>query len=166
LSIQELIQTMEKLNQIHLVLLELAELKTRVLVENQVDKLNQIVNKETSLMRRIVELDHQRIEDISQFLVHKGYRPNANFTVEDIVKLLFKAEEKQALKQSQKNLLGTLEKLRELNILNQQLIKQSLEFVDYSIDVLSNVGDDDIVYHHPKDRSYGSNKSGMFDTKG
>jgi flagellar biosynthesis/type III secretory pathway chaperone len=165
MAIRGLMQTMDQLNQIHLVMLELAELKTSVLVQNQVDQLNQIVNKETSLMKRIAELDQQRIEDISQFLVHKGYRPNANITVEDLAKLLVKAEEKLALKQSQKNLLGTLEKLRELNILNQQLIKQSLAFVDYSIDVLSNAADADIVYHHPNDRAYGSSKSGMFDTK-
>jgi flagellar biosynthesis/type III secretory pathway chaperone len=165
MAIEGLMQTMDKLNQIHLVMLELAELKTSVLVQNQVDKLNQIVNKETSLIKQISELDRQRIEDISQFLVHKGYRPNPNITVEDLVKLLFKAEEKQALKQSQRNLIETLEKIRALNVLNQQLIKQSLAFVDHSIDVLSNVADADIVYHHPNDRNYSNSKSGMFDTK-
>jgi flagellar biosynthesis/type III secretory pathway chaperone len=165
MAIQELLLTMDKLNEIHLVMLELAELKTTVLVQNQVEKLNQIVNKETSLMKRITELDHQRIEDISRFLIHKGYRANANITVEDLVKLLFKAEEKQALKQSQKILLGTLDKLKDLNLLNQQLIKQSLAFVDYSIDLLSHVSDADIVYHHPNDRGYSGNKSAMFDAK-
>ncbi len=54
MSIQRLMQTMDQLIQIHLTLVELAEQKTGILVLNKVDQLNQIVNKEKSIMKRIL----------------------------------------------------------------------------------------------------------------
>src|SRR4051812_46372101 len=120
MSIPGLMQTMDQLIQIHIILVELSEQKTKIIVLNKVDQLNQIVNKETSLMKQITELDHQRYKDISDFLIEKGYKPNANITVGDLVKLVVKADEKKHLMDSQRQLLIIIDKLRELNQLNEK----------------------------------------------
>ncbi|MDB5052775.1 MAG: FlgN protein [Bacilli bacterium] len=166
MSIEGLLQTMDRLILTHLALLELAEKKTSILVHNQVDKLNKIVNKETNLMKQVMALDLQRIEDISEFLLEKGYKPNPKITVDDLAKLVVKAEDKKMLKDAQVKLLTTIDELRKLNVLNQQLIEQSLAFIEYSIDIISSPNDEDVVYHHPNDRFNGSGRSGLFDAKG
>lgn len=165
MSIESLKQTMDQLNAIHLTLLELAEQKTGILVINKVDKLNQIVNKETSLMKRITELDLQRIEDISGFLIEKGYKPNPRITVGDLVKLVVKMEEKKLLTDSQRQLLTTIDKLRKVNSLNQKLIEQSLAFIEYSMDIVLGPSDEDIIYRNPSHQKQGIKRSGMFDSR-
>jgi flagellar biosynthesis/type III secretory pathway chaperone len=165
MSIQSLKQTMDQLIQIHLTLVELAEQKTGILVLNKVDKLNQIVNKETSLMKKITELDLQRIEDISGFLIEKGYKPNPKITVGDLVKLVVKVEEKKLLTDSQHQLLNTIDKLREINRLNQKLIEQSLAFIEYSMDIVLGPSDEDVVYRNPSHQQQGMKRSGMFDSR-
>jgi flagellar biosynthesis/type III secretory pathway chaperone len=165
MSIQGLTQTMDQLIRIHQALVELAEQKTSILVMNKVDKLNQIVNKETSLMKQITELDLQRIEDISGFLIEKGYKPNPNITVGDLVKLVVKVEDKQLLTDTQRQLLSTIDKLRELNHLNQKLIEQSLMFIEYSMDLIVGPSEDDIVYRNPRHQQQGIKRTGMFDSR-
>jgi flagellar biosynthesis/type III secretory pathway chaperone len=165
MSIQSLKQTMDQLNQIHLTLVELAEQKTGILVLNKVDKLNQIVNKETSLMKKITELDLQRIEDISGFLIEKGYKPNSKITVGDLIKLIVRAEDKKLLTDSQRQLLSTIDKLRELNQLNQKLIMQSLIFIDYSMDLIVGPSEDEVVYRNPSHQQQGIKRAGMFDSR-
>jgi flagellar biosynthesis/type III secretory pathway chaperone len=164
MSVQGLLQTMLKLVQVHITLLDLAEQKTNILVNNKVDKLNQIVNKETQLMKQITELDHQRINDISEFLIEKGYKPNPNITVGDLVKLVVKVEDKQAISDAQKHLLSIIDKLRQLNQLNQKLIEQSLAFIEYSMDLVLGP-DDGIIYQNPSHQQQALKRNGMFDSR-
>jgi flagellar biosynthesis/type III secretory pathway chaperone len=164
MSIQGLIQSMDKLIQIHSTLLELSEQKVSILVTNQVDKLNQIVNKETSLIKRITELDHQRIEDINDFLILKGYKPNPNITVEDLTKLVVRIEDKQSLKESQRKLLAMIDKLKELNHLNQKLIEQSLAYIEFSMDLVLGPPEDEVIYQRPEQHQ-GIKRSGIFDSR-
>jgi flagellar biosynthesis/type III secretory pathway chaperone len=165
MSVQGLLQTMDKLIQIHLLMLELSEQKTNILVLNQVDKLNKIVNKETNLIKQIVQLDQQRIEDISEFLLQKGYKLNPKITVEDLIKLVVKAEEKKSLADKQRQLLGTIDKLRQLNQLNQKLVEQSLAFIEYSMDLFIQTPEQDAFYQNPHQQSSNPSRNGIFDTR-
>jgi flagellar biosynthesis/type III secretory pathway chaperone len=164
MSVAGLIQTMYQLIQIHQVLLELSQQKTSILVMNQVEQLNQIVNKETSLIKKIKELDNQRIIDINEFLLEKGYKPNPRITVEDVTKLVFKADDKRALEDAQRNLLRIIEELQELNQLNQKLIEQSLAFIEYSMDIVLGPPDDEVIYHKPLQQQ-NVKRNGIFDQK-
>jgi flagellar biosynthesis/type III secretory pathway chaperone len=156
---------MTKLIQVHLTLLDLAEQKTNILLSNQVDKLNQIVNKETTLMKQITLLDLQRIEDISGLLMEKGYKPNPKITVGDLIKLVIKVEDKKLLSDAQKQLLDTIDKIRELNHLNQKLIEHSLAFIEYSMDLVLGPSEDEVVYKNPSHQQLGLKRNGMFDSR-
>lgn len=165
MSVQGLLETMVKLIQVHVSLLELANQKTNILVLNQVDKLNQIVNKETSIMKQITALDLQRIENISNLLIEKGYKPNPNITVGDLIKIVVRAEDKKLLSDAQKQLLNTIEQLREKNQLNQKLIEHSLAFIEYSMDLVLGPSDDGIIYQNPSHQQQGIKRNGMFDSR-
>jgi flagellar biosynthesis/type III secretory pathway chaperone len=157
---------MAELNEVHQVLLDLAGRKKQVLIHNQVDQLNGIVNQENKLLRRITALDQQRVEAIGAVLMQRGYRPDPRITVSDLIRLIFRAEDKQALKESQEMLLATLDQLREQNALNQQLIESSLAYINYSMDLMTGPPDDDTIYHHPIQSSQGmANRIRTFDTR-
>lgn len=165
MSIQPLLETMDKLQEAHEALLELAKVKTPVLVSNDIDQLNMIVNRENKWVRAIAEANQQRIQIIGSYLISRGYNPNPKITVGDLIKVIFKAEEKQALMDAQQKLLVTIEELKVSNTINQQLIEQSLSFVNYSLDLIIGPPEDDMVYRNPNQVRSG-NRLGMFDRRG
>jgi flagellar biosynthesis/type III secretory pathway chaperone len=165
MAFQALIQTMTALNDIHDALSELAEQKKQVLIHNIVEQLTQIVSKENKLVKQLGELDRQRVEVIGQFLMEKGYKPNPKVTVSDLTKIIFNIEDKKTLLSLQKQLLGSIRKLREMNQLNQQLIEHSLSFIDYSLDLIVGPPDDDVIYHKPQQGNRGRKGLGLFDTR-
>ncbi|MCS7459954.1 flagellar protein FlgN [Paenibacillus doosanensis] len=165
MAFEALLQTMTALNDIHESLLELGERKKQVLILGDIESLMQIVSKENKLVKQIGELDQQRIDAIGQFMIEKGYKPNPKVTVSDLTKIIFNVEDKKLLLGQQKRLLGTINKLREMNKLNQQLIEHSLAFVDYSLDLIAGPPEDEYRYQHPQSQTYGSKRPGLFDTR-
>ncbi|WP_438447388.1 flagellar protein FlgN [Gorillibacterium sp. sgz5001074] len=165
MAIQELLEIMEQLDDAHKQLLELAERKRRVLIQNEVDELNRIVNQEGKLSRQIAEWESKRLEAIGNYLIKRGFRPDPRVTVTDLIKMMFKAEEKQALQQAQKSLLDTLLRLKDMHALNQQLIEQSLAYINHSYDVLLGPPEDEVVYHNPSQQQGAQKRPGMFDTR-
>jgi flagellar biosynthesis/type III secretory pathway chaperone len=156
---------MDKLQEAHEALLELAKVKTPVLVSNDVDQLNMIVNKENKWVRAIAEMNQERIQIIGSYLISRGYNPNPKITINDLIKVIFKAEEKQALMETQKKLLATINALKESNVINQQLIEQSLAYVNYTLDLVIGAPEDDIVYRNPN-QTKAVNRLGIFDRRG
>jgi flagellar biosynthesis/type III secretory pathway chaperone len=165
LSIQEVIRSLESLNDTHETLLELGEQKKQVLIRNQVNELTQITNQESKLMKQVTEQEQQWLGNTSKFLEEKGYKPNAAMTMSELVKLVFKAEEKQALLDVQHKLMQTIEKLKEMNALNQQMIEQSLSYIDYTLDLMTGAPDQDMFYQKPSQQTQKSKGKGFFDTK-
>ncbi|CAN7158327.1 flagellar protein FlgN [Paenibacillus sp. LjRoot56] len=164
MGIEALLETMNKLRDLHVALFDLAVEKTPILVRNAVDELNAIVNKEGKLLRGIAELERERIQRINEYLLARGYNPNPKITISDLVKVIFKADDKLALAESQKNLVATLAKLKERNSLNQKLVEQSLAFIDYSLDLVIGAPEDDMMYQNPQ-RQKSNNRLGIFDTR-
>ena len=80
--------------------LNLPRMKTPVLVSNDIDQLNMIVNRENKWVRAISEANQQRLQLVGTYLISRGYNPNPKITVSDLIKVIFKAEEKQALSTS------------------------------------------------------------------
>lgn len=103
MSIQALLETMERLQESHESLLELAQDKTQIIVSNNLEQLNLMVNKESKWIRVISEANQQRILLINSYLISRGYNPNPLITVGDLIKVIFNAQEKQALMQAQQN---------------------------------------------------------------
>lgn len=164
MSIQVLVHIMEQLLETHESLLELSEEKTQLLVKNDVEQLNYIVNKERKLVKQIAELDQQRFMEVGKYLISRGYNPNPKVTVSDLIKLIFKAEEKQALMQAHSNLMPVLVRLQLINKTNQQLIEHSLSFIDYSIDLVLGPSEESVIYRNPSQQKSDS-RVGIFDTR-
>lgn len=165
MSVHEVTQTLEQLIALHEQLLELGETKRQVLIRNDVDELTRITNRESKLGKEIDGVNQLRLEATARFLQGKGYRMNPSVTVSDLTKLVFNAEEKNALVSVQRSLTDCLNRLREQNDLNQKLIEQSLSFINYSIDLVSGP-EDEAIYRNPGlQQGQSGKRSGYFDTR-
>jgi flagellar biosynthesis/type III secretory pathway chaperone len=146
-------------------LLDLASLKKQALIDNDIEQLMAITNKEGRFVKQISDLERQRILAMGSYMVEQGLRPNPYMTVADLVKLLYKIDEKKALTGLQVKLLDLIEQFKQANQLNRQLLEQSMDFVNYSLDVLVGPSEDDMVYHNPKQQGYGFKRQGVFDSR-
>lgn len=164
MTIQMVIRSLEKLNDIHEELLMLGKEKMQVLIHNQVDQLTKLTNRESRLMKQVVEQEQIWLEATAKFLQEKGLQPNPSLTMSELIKLVFRAEEKMALQEAQRKLMDTIQKLKEMNSLNQQMLEQSLSFIDYTLDLLA--GDsEELMYHNPADQKRVNKNVRIFDTK-
>jgi flagellar biosynthesis/type III secretory pathway chaperone len=164
-TIQPILELMEQLAEIHRELIELAKEKTPVLVRNDVERLNAIIRKESKLVQRVAELDRERVQRTGEYLISRGYSPDPRVTISDLIKIIFKTEEKKALMEARRTLLDILAELKKLNELNQNLIEQSLAFINFSIDLLVDDPNQDLFYKAPTAPAGGSARNGVFDTR-
>ncbi|WP_438435060.1 flagellar protein FlgN [Gorillibacterium sp. sgz500922] len=165
MSIQALREEMEQLISLHDALIELSEAKIRVLVENRVDELNRIVHKEAGLVRQVTECEKRRMEAIDRFLISKGFRPTPAITVGEVIRLIFRMEDKAAVGELQQELASRLDKLKRLNEQNRQLIEQSLDYLNLSLDLMIGPPDDDTVYRNPLQQQTAGSRYRFYDNR-
>jgi len=115
-------------------LYELSLIKTDVIKQNDINRLDDIINKEAKYLLAINDLEEKRIESV--YAVLSGHEWSGDLpTLSDCLKVIPK-EEAMKLISIQSELKEKIEELRELNYLNQELIYQSMQFVSLSLSIL------------------------------
>jgi len=166
MAFQQLCDTLDTLQLQHEQLAVLAERKKEALMANDVNALNETVTKESRLVKLIVEAESRRQQAVRSFLEEKGLNPTPSTTVASLIRMITSAEDKAILSQLADKLSATVEKVRALNDVNMKLTQQSIEFNDFSLNLLSSAYDDqDYVYKKPTDAAYGQHKLSFFDSK-
>lgn len=166
MAIESIIGVLEQLEAAHAEMLELGERKKEAVVANKVDILISLINQESKLLKRIELIEQQRILAVHQFLEGRGIKSKLNLTISELTRLVFDTAEKKRLLQAQTSLTDVLEKVKYLNESNQQLIKQSLSYIDFFIETMSFHAESEATYQNPLEKSYGIARSGLFDTRG
>ncbi|CAM4275626.1 flagellar protein FlgN [Paenibacillus tarimensis] len=164
MSLADIMQTLEHQTELYEQLLETAKEKTPVLVHNDVDKLNGIIQKERKLIAQAEVLERARIQQTNWYFAEIKHRSRLN-TLRELVQSVHHPEEKKRLIDKQQQLSSILGELQRNNALNQQLIEQSLAFINYSIDLVIDDPTEDLVYKHPMKGMPGAGRAGAFDTR-
>ncbi|SDS98558.1 FlgN protein [Paenibacillaceae bacterium GAS479] len=165
MTIQELIDTLQQQSGLYQELLELAVAKTPVLVKGDVDALSALLMKERKLAKRLEELEVRRQMLVNIHFSRLQLRLRSG-KLSDLIRTVNQPEEKQLLTELQEGLSQMLDGLRQHNDHNQQLTAQSLQFVNYSIDLLTEDSGEDYIYKNPMTPQGDAKRVRMFDTKG
>ncbi|GAB2721199.1 flagellar protein FlgN [Paenibacillus thermoaerophilus] len=163
-DLQEVVELLRGMTEAHVQLAECGRRKRDAIVQNDVDTVSQCMNQETRLLNRVAEMEQARLKAIGRFLSKLGMIPTPGFTLTQLIQLAYRAEEKNALREAQQELSAALRELKAVNDLNQQLVKQSLEFIQLSLDVIAGPPAEEATYHHPV-QGHGFQRQGLFDTK-
>lgn len=130
MSAEKLIGVMERLIKLHQSLLELSNKKKDIVVNGDMDALNQLLKDEQAHLAAINQIDNER-QKFAKIL-----HPNLEDpTISDCVEAA-SGVEKKTLERLRLELLDLISQLKEKNELNQQLIFQSLHFVNFSLSLL------------------------------
>lgn len=163
MSIQQVATILAEIIQVHKQFNELASEKTDIIQKSDMPALNDLLKKETVLIKRLKKLEQDRILAVNEYL-NKKEMPLDGATIEQLIEVA-QEEEKDVLNKLQKALLAEIDQLKKQNELNQQLLEDSLHFVNLTLDLIA-PDPDEVNYRRPNEKGYneGVNRS-IFDSK-
>ncbi|MGD6940737.1 flagellar protein FlgN [Cytobacillus gottheilii] len=157
MSATALITAMENLLKLHKSLNELAIKKTDIIKVGDMPALDQMLKDEQSHVAAIEKMEQLRQAACSKVVQQE--KP----TLEDCLPLLEEDIKSKALTLKD-SLVKEVEALQERNQLNQQLIYQSLQFVNMSMSLLQPQSVQNFNYTNPKSNQFKPQK-GMFNSR-
>ncbi|WP_317367272.1 flagellar protein FlgN [uncultured Tyzzerella sp.] len=160
--IKELTETLTEQNNIYQSLLEIASKKKVAIIENNISNLQEFLKEENILVGRNQRLDKKRIDIFKDISVVLG--KNENLSLKDIIDIMKGQEGEKELTEIREKLLEVLPKLKALNDQNQELIKISMDYVDFSMNIIRAGGNVPTYYDSLGNEINVSDKK-MFDAK-
>ena len=164
---EELLSTLSQEKELYLALLPIAEEKTKAIVANNLDELQEITNREQTAVGRISTLERKRDEVIQNMGIVLGRKPQ-ELTLTELIKITEKQPKDQAALRELKDALGVaVKKLADVNERNNVLIKHSLDMIQFNMNLLQSTR---MVQGNNYTKSAGESmpgatQTGMFDAK-
>lgn len=145
MSTENLISMMEKLLKLHQSLYELSVKKTDIVKKGDMNALNQIIKDEQAHLSAINKFENERQKFTEAFLPGVD-----NPSISDCLEVLG-GTHKETLNRLRMELLEVVSQIKDKNELNQQMIYQSLQFVNLSLHLFA---------PQPEDFNYGPSAGG------
>lgn len=159
MSEEKLIKTMETLLKMHRSLYEISLKKTEIVKKGDIDALNHIIQDEQAHIAAIKKLEKER-QKMATVIVPDGDKPTLADCIQETA-----GQAKEELSRLRTELLDLISQIQQRNELNQQMLYQSLQFVNFSLN---------LVAPRPESINYGPNagkvkpsgySTGLFNTK-
>ncbi|TMN21357.1 flagellar protein FlgN [Lentibacillus cibarius] len=136
LSIQSINHALNKLTSLHESLLTLSKEKTEIVKEGSVAKLQSLLIKEQKFVQAIEQAEWKRQQAVHAWAIQHHTDPDT-VTITYILKNETDKTSGKELEQWSTRLTSTLAQLKQQEHLNRELVKQSLQFVELSLDMLN-----------------------------
>lgn len=160
--VDRLIEVLNKETAMYEGVLKLSKNKTDVIVEGKVSELESITRLEQSMILQLGKLEDEREELVDKLAAQLKVK-TSDITLASLEKL-FPKEQTEKLKFCHKTLPKLVNDLSEANVLNSKLIRNSLDYIDFSINILTNAGSTGHIYGNSGQPS-DSKKRNFFDMK-
>lgn len=164
-AFRELIETLESMLQLYKALNGIALSKKDQLIQSRIDELTASVAQESRLIKQIAELEPIARSAAVKLQRELGLRPKLKITLTELGKMVFHSNDKLQLARLQEELAAVTDQLRNSNEFNQRLLRQSMEYVDFSLDVMYGAPDEEVTYKKPTLQPQGQKRSGLFDIR-
>ncbi|SFM23816.1 FlgN protein [Gracilibacillus orientalis] len=135
MSVQPIIQHLNKLIELHDSLLRISKQKTEILKEGNTDALQKLMTKEQKHVQAINQIEQKRIDAVASWATKQNL-DQKTVTVSTIIEEYTTGADQQQLEQVTLTLAEQLVELRRQEDLNKQLTQQSLQFVQLSLDMM------------------------------
>jgi flagellar biosynthesis/type III secretory pathway chaperone len=142
---------LERLLKSHEDLIVLGERKTEVLKLGDMKALDVLLKEEDLQVKKLQQIEKERLLKF------------ANVTLEDVLDQA-EAPEKERLLNLQEQLIQAYEALKSRNELNQDLLEQSLQYVNMSLSMVQPQSEP-ATYSNSKKNSYPNQSASLFDSK-
>lgn len=137
--IESYIKILEEQHKLFVELFTLAKLKQPVLINGEIEELDKITKKEQKIIIQVGRLEEERYP-LHQALANHFCLLPEELDAHKLITLLDE-EDKNIVKEMIINLQQTINQLDLINQENTSLTEQSLEFVNYSLNLLTGLDD-------------------------
>lgn len=165
---EELIGVLQKEQEIYQQLIPITEKKTKVIIQNDLKSLQEITESEQQAVERLNALERRREEVIVNMGTVLNRDPRT-LKLKNMVKLLEKRpEEQKQLAELYDSLTASIRRLSEINERNKTLINQSLEMIQFEMNLIQSARMAPGSSNYNKQASsfdMPAASSGMFDAK-
>ena len=134
-DLQKFVEVLEKEYHLYGTLLELSKKKMRIIADSDIAELEKMVEMEEQFIFELKSLEDKREDLVSDFARRYGIS-SKDVTVSYLI-LQAKGEIKAKLEQLQDGLYGIIEEQKQINQLNERLIKNNLDFINFSIGLIT-----------------------------
>ena len=165
--IDELIDVLEQENKEYETLMLLSKEKTPVIVKGDLEKLQKITAVEQDFVVKIKNLENKRTEVMKDIGTVLSQDPDG-IKITDIIGLLGKQpNEQKRLSEIHDRLLTTLNNVKTNNEINDNLIKESLELIEFNLNLVTSVYQDTgiSIYNKNAQNVSAIGAAGIFDKK-
>ncbi|MDF2606872.1 MAG: flagellar protein [Bacillales bacterium] len=165
MSAKLLLDRLHKLLNINQELLKLGKEKIEALKANNLQLLEEVIKNEQRCIAMMRHADEERMNAVLAIFKDRELPAN-DPTITDCIAVITDAKLKEELSSLQNELLIVTYNLQNINDLNQQLLKQSLQFVNITLDSLNpqrNITNYESKGNIVKDKN--APKNSMFDSK-
>ncbi|HHV99313.1 MAG TPA: flagellar protein FlgN [Clostridiaceae bacterium] len=161
-EVDSLVEVLKQQSDIYDYLLAKSKEKTDIIVNGKVDELDKITKLEKTLLSDIAKLERERETLVNKIAGEIGISPE-QATMSELIRRLDKNETGK-LEVLRKRVSEVLKELKRINELNSILIKNSLEYAEFSLNILSAARVTDNNYGNSGKVSGSKNRS-FFDVK-
>ncbi|WP_226580615.1 flagellar protein FlgN [Halobacillus litoralis] len=134
MTITGIINPLSQLKQLHDSLLTLSKRKTEALKKNETTEMQQVLTQERKHIQAIQKIENQRMTAVEEWFNGKGIRKE-QWTISVLIDAL-EGEEKRELQTVYEGLVLVLADLKQQESLNAELIQQSMQFINLSLNML------------------------------
>jgi hypothetical protein len=160
--VDQLVMALEKEEEIYQDILELSLNKKQAIIDGDVKNLEKIVNKEKALAMSLIKLDNIRVRIVNEILKENGVN-----SVENITELseYINAMAKEKILKLKSKLNHVIKKVKNENELNKDLVEQQLDYIQFNIDLMTNVDLGSNNYSKEANDNVKKGRKNLFDAK-
>jgi hypothetical protein len=158
----QLLNVLEKMVKLQKSLYQIALNKTDVLKADDIEALGQLMKDELKHIKAIEMVNGEREQIQRRLAIELSLSP-ATITISDLLQSSI-LKDKESLKRLQLELVEQTKSLKEINEFNQQLLQQSLNFVNLNLDLVLGQQESSNYTGNSSDEEENTNRS-LFDSK-
>lgn len=166
--IENLITTLEEESALYEALTKESLEKTPAIVANNLEKLQEANMKEQRIVDELAAVSHRRNQALEEIAIVMG-KDAKTITVSEVINMMEKQPEFQhPLIAVKDKMLKQADTLRQVSIHNRDLLEQSLEITEYSINLIHSMNQMPETANYNKESYSGTTLGGIqssFDTK-
>lgn len=127
-----ILESVKELTSLHEGLHTIALQKTEIVKKGDLDGLQSLLKKENLYIKQIRQTEGKLVQETQFFLEKHGRSPDSP----SLSKVIELVEDKTSFVKEKTKLETQIEALRQQNLLNQDLLEQSLQFVQLNLELL------------------------------
>ena len=161
MTMEKIIHALESLVNIHGSFIDLSKEKTELIKKSKTDELQSLLNKERMRIQKLEQAESKRQQAVKQWMNDRNV-DDETLTITEIIDMVQDQKDKDRLEKVTISLTKHLTELKQQEALNNALIQQSMQYVQYHLQLLQPTIDD---YNYGETQTQKESRRSVFDSK-